>query len=87
MDEKAVGQAMKVGQFNFRPSQRVRLVVRPDIDSKLLHEALDRVLGLAGCTQCGLNGFDLDIVRGDPIIEQARQAKGIESIALETRSM
>jgi len=48
-----------------------------------LHAALDQVIrhmaSMSGCRNCGLNGFDLSFLRGDPALSQLAQIPNIQA--------
>ncbi|MDD1628183.1 MAG: hypothetical protein LUQ26_12040 [Methylococcaceae bacterium] len=45
------------------PQKLAHLEFTPHVSSEELHQALDRMLGLSGCPQCGLNGIDIRFSR------------------------
>jgi len=55
--------------------------VHPNITREQLHTMVDRIIGLSGCTGCGLLGFDVHILGGDlRVFEQFRDLEGVQSV-------
>jgi len=64
----------------------VEVNVRPDITREQVHEALDRILTLSGCLACGLLGFDVHILGGDPEIFQSfREIEGVQDVKVVSK--
>ena len=59
-------------------NQRVaNLEFTPRVTSKELHVALDRLLDISGCPQCGLNGIDIRFSR---ILDLKKELSGLETL-------
>ena len=52
------------------------------ITPQSLHIALDEILRYSGCPACGLVGFDLSFLRGNPPFDRLRQLSGVHSAGL-----
>jgi hypothetical protein len=63
----------------------IQVNVEATVTRDQLHEALDQVLTLSGCAGCGLLGFDVHLLGGDPITSQLQAIQGIKSVRLVSR--
>jgi hypothetical protein len=61
--------------------------VHSKIRAKDVHDALEQIFRLSGCTDCGLNGYDVHLHAINPAISDAlqsfKQMPGIQSIQVE----
>ncbi len=83
-DEKALESraVASLGLGQLRPGT-VAVTVDEGIAAKSLHELLDRVIGLHGCTTCGLSGIDLRFrVRDRLIFERFKDIPGVADVAV-----
>ncbi len=70
-------RALKEGKYD-----QVNIVVSEGkVTLEDLHSALDRVIkDLSGCLGCGLAGFDVKFVRGDPELRDFADIRNIQNI-------
>lgn len=77
------GLAEKASAQGTGPGGHIQVVVKEgNVRLDELHAALDVIinsLAPSGCSTCGLVGFDLSFLRGDPPLDQLRQFPGIQS--------
>ena len=60
---------------------KVQLSMQAGITREDVHEAIDRVLSLAGCRTCGIASFDIHLLGGDPeVFEKFRDIKGVQDV-------
>lgn len=57
MESEAAKKASGDALGKLTPLASVRLAVKPGIEAKAVHAALDRIFELSGCTACGFNGI------------------------------
>jgi hypothetical protein len=85
MAEKKVLEARataELGMGVLRPGT-VRVVVEEGINLKNLHEIVDRVVNLHGCTACGLGGIDLLFrVREKILFDRFKDIEGIADVSV-----
>jgi hypothetical protein len=68
------------------PGRTVQLALKPGIEAKAVHAALDRVFELAGCVACGLNGIlDLRLNVVNPAINERFSKQGILGVSENLR--
>lgn len=67
----------------------VKVSVEANITREQVHETIDRIFRLSGCTGCGLLGFDVHLLGGgDPApIAQLRGVQGVQNVELVNRSI
>ena len=73
---KSIKSAEKISVGKLRPGA-IQLNVKPKITAKELHVALDRILEMHGCTNCGMNGLDILFRHPDFISERFADLPGI----------
>lgn len=64
----------------------IHVTVSENIKLEDLQKALARIVGEAGCTACGLVGFDFHFTPGDPApFESLRKVPGVTGITVSER--
>lgn len=64
----------------------IHLALKPGIDAKVVHGALDRIFELVGCVACGFNGIlDLRINVVNPAINERFGKQGILGVSENLR--
>jgi hypothetical protein len=72
----------ELGMGVLRPGT-VRLVVEEGINAKSLHQVIDRVINLHGCTTCGLGGIDVLIrVREKMLFDRFKDIEGLHDVTV-----
>jgi hypothetical protein len=63
---------------NLRGTIRVRVAQNVSLEN--LHGLLKRIVGIAGCTGCGLLGVDLHLT-GDPVeLQELTKVPGVQAV-------
>ena len=82
-EEKAVRIEAESGIGSLRAGT-VQFVIEEGIKADSLHEIIDRVIGLHGCTACGLAGIDLRFrVRDNILFEKFEKIQGLHDVIIQ----
>ena len=78
-EAKATGESARagLGVGTLRPGS-VTVITQAGVSLKSLHEVITQVVGLHGCTTCGLGGIDFRIIPEEEFV--AEKISGIEGI-------
>jgi hypothetical protein len=82
MGTRETSQSRLVGKTAVnRPTATVLL--SEDVAAADIHESLDRIFRLHGCTGCGLLGLDLRLLVCDPKLSGQLKGKGVLGMTLQ----
>ena len=78
-EKKVISNKPELGIGSLR-SGTVQFVIEEGIKVESLHNIIDRVINLHGCTSCGLSGLDIRFKLRDNIFDQFEKIEGLVDV-------